>query len=501
MKLPQLRKQGSFYQLEIDGEPTILLGGQIHNSSSSSASVIESSFAKVASLNYNFVIAPISWAQFEAVEGSFDFSLLQHIIRVAEEHSLKVVLIWFGAFKNARSTYAPSWVRQDNDRFPRALNAPNQPPSNRPTLSVFSENLLSADKRAFAEVMGFLKDHDPNHTVVMVQIENEVGLLGSSRDYSPNANRAWEQSGKTDSWQEHEKFMAEHFAKYCNELAVSGKAVKNIPMFVNAWLGPQQKQVEAGQWPSGGPSSLVLDTWKQFAPDIDILSPDIYVHEAIETMEIYHREDNPLFIPESRHIVGNLFWALGNHKAIGYAAFAAEDGRPGNQLSTVYGLLNGCRGTIVKAQAADLIRAFVVTPDKELAVQNFGSIKVEATDNLAMVKRFREFAGLDLVIQDFEPESELQDLTVAIESPGDKRPSALVIQESELSYLLIGRGVNLEFSEPGFRIEVDSLEDGHFENDTWVTDKVLNGDELMNFLPLDKFACSRLRILKFPETA
>lgn len=496
MKPPVLIRSGSNFHLEIDGEPTVLLGGQVHNSSTSTVAAIESSFAKVAGLNFNFVIAPISWAQFEATEGSFDFTLLQHIIRIAKLHSLKVVLIWFGAFKNAKSTYAPSWVRADRTRFPRALTAPDAAEAKAPTLSVFSAELLESDKRAFSELVGYLEQHDANHQVVMIQIENEVGLLGASRDYSAPANLAWERSSRADTWQEHEQFMAEQFASYCNELAVAGKARKKLPMFVNAWLGPQPGQDRAGQWPSGGPSTLVLDTWKKHAPDIDMLCPDIYVHEAIETMEIYHRDDNPLFIPESRHIAGNLLWALGNHRAIGYSVFGAEDGRVGNQISRLYGLLNGCTKTIALAQAQQRVRAFLVTEDQTLSSTNFGQLTVNAVDNLALVKRFVEVAGVDLLIKSYEPESELEDLLVVIDSPGDKRPAALIIQESDSSFFLIGRGVNLEFSEPGFKVEVDSVEAGHFESETWVVDKVLNGDERMNFLPLDEFACARVEILK-----
>jgi hypothetical protein len=497
MKTPRLIQFDSHFQLEVDGEPTILLGGQVHNSSTSTVAAIESSFAKVAQLNFNFVIAPISWAQFEASEGEFDFTLVEQIIRVAKVHSLRVALIWFGAFKNAKSTYAPSWVRADRARFPRALTSDGAPEAKDPTLSVFSEELLQADKRAFTQLLAHLEQNDPDHQVVMVPIENEVGLLKASRDYSAQANLAWELRGKADSWQEHERFMAQRFATYCNDLALAGKAKKNLPMFVNAWLGPQPGQDRAGQWPSGGPSALVLDTWKEFAPDIDILCPDIYVHEAIETMEIYHRDDNPLFIPESRHIVGNLLWALGHHGAIGYSVFGAEDGRIGNQISRLYELLNGCKKKVALAQAQQRTRALLITDEKDLASAKFGDLAITAADNLALVRRFVEVAGVDLLVKSYEPDSELEDLLVVIDSPGDSRPVALVIQESETTFFMVGRGINLDFAEPGFKIEIDSVERGHFENETWVVDRVLNGDERMNFLPLEDFSWSRVEILKF----
>jgi Domain of unknown function (DUF5597)/Beta-galactosidase len=495
--LPLIARHSTGFSFEIDGKETILLGGQIHNSSSSCKESIDSSFAKVASLNYDFVISPISWKQFEPSEGKFDHSLLEYQIRSAQKHGLRLVLIWFGAFKNAKSMYAPDWVRADVQRFPRALNKPGGEPSDAPTLSVFSKNLLDADLAAFSELMKYLKAKDKNHTVLIVQIENEMGLLGSSRDYSEAAVAAWNQRGIADTWQENEKFMAEAFAKYANALATSGKKIKNLPMYVNAWLGPQHGQTEAGQWPSGGPSSLVLDTWKKFAPEVDILSPDIYELDALPVMAQYSRSDNPLFIPESRHIVGNLFWALGHHKAIGYAMFAAEDGRVGNQMSSAYAILREAKHTIASAQKSGTIRALLMQEPTAEPIVKFGSLTVEPKDTLAGLKRFVEVAGVDLLIKDVKLPSELEDLPVTIESPADTRPSGIVMQLNESEYYLIGKGINLSFSEPGYRIEIDDVEEGRFENDKWIPMRNLNGDERLNFVPLHEIGCAKIRIQKF----
>lgn len=492
-----VKKDGTF-RLLVNGKPMLLLGGQIRNSSSSSVESINSCFAKASALNYNFVISPVSWKQFEAEEGKFDYTLLAHQIQVAEKHSLKLVLIWFGAFKNAKSSYAPKWVRSDLKRFPRALNQKNGQPSNSPTLSVFSQNLLDADKAAFCKLMNFLKTKDKRNTVVMVQVENEMGLLGSSRDFSDAAELAWQRAGLPDDWQHHEKFMAEAFAKYANEIARAGKNIKDIPMYVNAWLGPQTGQTEAGQWPSGGPSSLVLDEWKRHAPDIDLLAPDIYELSALEVMAQYHRPDNPLFIPESRHVLGNLFWALGNHHSIGYSMFGAEDSRIDNQLAKAFKVLNQAQQVITHAQGSGSIRAILMREPYAAGEILFGKLKVEPKDTLAGLKRFVEVAGVDLIVQDMAVTSELEDLPVFIESPVDTRPTGLVIQKSETEFYLIGRGVNLEFSEPGYRIEIDDVEEGRFENDAWVPMRNLNGDERLTFVPLFEVGCAKVTILKIP---
>ena len=144
------------------------------------------------------MIGAASWAQVEPVEGSFDFSTVDAQVEAARARGLRLVLIWFGAFKNAASTYAPGWVRRDVGRFPRAVATgtdtalftyPGAMP--KPVLSVFSADLLDADRRAFVRFMEHLARPIPEHIVVMVQVENEVGLLRDSRDRSPAAEAAW----------------------------------------------------------------------------------------------------------------------------------------------------------------------------------------------------------------------------------------------------------------------------------------------------------------------
>jgi hypothetical protein len=516
MTNPKLSKTGHGFVLEIDGVQQILLGGQIHNSSSSDKKYIEKTFSKAAALNYNFLISPVSWQQFEPEEGNFDFSLLDHQLEVARAHRLRLVLIWFGSFKNAASTYTPTWVRSDTKKFPRALKNPDSKPTGTPTLSVFSKSLLEADKSAFQVLMAHLAEHDRQNTVVMVQVENEVGILGASRDYSLGANEAWSTQvpieiekhfGKSgtwaevvgDQWQGHEVFMAWGFASFLNEIARAGKQIKDIPMYANAWLGPQEGQTEAGHWPSGGPSENVIDVWRLIAPALDFVSPDIYIRDALPVMETYSRADNALFIPESRHIAGNLFAALGNYGAIGYSMFGAEEGRIGNLMSESFGVLREATGIISNAQSTNTIRAVVLETDEPSALVEFDEVTVKAKNSLAGMKRFVEVAGVDLAIQDWAEQSELDDSPVFIPSNTDQRPFALIIREAVDRFLLIGKGINVDFEIPGFRVEIDIVEEGAFKNNEWISARNLNGDERLNFLPLRKISCARVSILRFPE--
>jgi len=287
-------------QLVVDGRAALLLGGQLHNSVPSSSRHNESAVARVADMHARLVIGSASWAQVEPEEGSFDFSTVDAQLDHARAHGLRMALIWFGAFKNAGSTFAPGWVRSDPQRFPRAVIEKKGDiawtyagQTAKPVLSVFSPELRDADRRAFCSMMQHLADHDADHTIVMVQVQNEVGLLGDSRDRCPLALAAWddlvptplvERLGMTaGSWEAvfgtgpeaDEMFMAWAFADYCNDLARAAKAIKPLPMYVNAWQGPQPGQPLPGDYPSGGPTVNVLDVWKVAAPSLDLLAPDI----------------------------------------------------------------------------------------------------------------------------------------------------------------------------------------------------------------------------------
>lgn len=532
VRMSRVRVTQSAYgsEIEVDGSPVLLLGGQFHNSSMSSTSHIHKYFAKVTELGYNFAIGSASWMLVEPVEGQFDFSLVQEQLTVARQHGLRLALIWFGAFKNAASTYAPTWVRADQKRFPRALWAGASDTNATPVLTAFSESLLEADKRAFTELMSFLAKEDQHNTVILVQVENEVGLLGDSIDRCPEAQAIWRshvpesvltalkdealdsnvidlwkvqgsrQSGSWEevfgtSWQSHEIFMAWQFASYCNELAIAGKTLHDVPMYANAWLGPQTGQTQAGQWPSGGPSENVISIWRAFARALDFVSPDIYVPDAVPEMRTYARKDNPLFIPESRHNAGNLFASI-QIGALGYSVFGAEDGRVGNQLSAAYSLLIGMEQTLIRARREGRIQFALLSRDELKCDLEFGNLSISCSNSLLKLRKFVEVAGVDLHIQDPEAPSELENLTVSIPSPFDLRAFALVVQESESQYLMVGKGINPSFSVDGKAVEIDSMVEGRFKSDKWIPGRNLNGDERLNPLPLNELSAVRINLLK-----
>lgn len=527
--LPRLDRTDHGFRLMVDGRPALLFGGQVHNSTPTSVD-LPAVLERVRELNATTVIASASWSLVEPEEGRFDFSSVDYLLNASRAAGLRVVLIWFGAFKNAGSSYAPGWVRADPVRFPRAVarggrkevfTHPNA--TAKPVLSVFSEALRSADRAAFVALMAHLRRADPQHTVVMVQVENEVGLLRDSRDRSPMADAAWHESvpstllqhlrthptspsSVSDSgweregtwsevfgngWEAEEIFMAWHFASYAECLAAAGKAVKRLPMYANAWLGPQPGQPQPGDYPSGGPSSRVLDVWKAAAPSIDFLSPDVYVDDARSAIAPYCRPDNALFVPESRVATGSLFWALGLG-AIGFSAFGIDDIRPGSRLATVYALLGGMTDRLTAAQAEGRIRGILLN-DGEQQELVLDDVRILAQGARALLQEMLLDAGVQAPPPAVDGPSETDH---GVPAPADTRAFGLVIPEGEDAFLVIGQNLALDFRSPGVTIEIDSVESGYFDDDVWVRTRVINGDERLTIVPVDEVGVARIRILR-----
>ena len=170
-----MRKQGTATQLIVDGKPFLMLAGELRNSSATSLDYMKRVWPRlVAQTKLNTILAGVSWNQIEPQEGKFDFTVLDGVIQGAREHNLRLVLLWFGSWKNSLSSYAPDWVKRDFERFPRAQFEGGVSIEE---LSTLSEANRDADARAFAALMRHVKAVDGRqHTVIMIQVENEVGM-------------------------------------------------------------------------------------------------------------------------------------------------------------------------------------------------------------------------------------------------------------------------------------------------------------------------------------
>ena len=237
------------------------------------------------------------------------------------------------------------WVKTDTRRFPRMESKPRpdlQSPLSgffasmmpAPNLTPLGQESAAADARAFRRLMQHIREVDPQHTVIMMQVENEAGLLGDSRDRSPLAETAWSKPVPAEliaylvknkskllpemqevwgaggyktsgTWPEvfgtsnfaDEVFMSWYIGRYVGKVIDEGKKELALPMYVNAWLGPQPGMDQPGQYPSGGPVARVMDIWRAAAPRVDLLAPDIYVKDFKGVCAEYARAGNPSSSP------------------------------------------------------------------------------------------------------------------------------------------------------------------------------------------------------------
>ena len=358
---PHLEHRGnSSARIVANGKPMLMIGGELGNSSASTPEDVRRTFSHLHKMGLNTVLVPISWELIEPQEGTFDMSMLGVILTEARRNELKVVLLWFGAWKNSMSCYAPEWFKRDVKRFPRAHTPEGKPVEEASSLS---KNVLEADKRAFCRIMAYLRDHDAHEqTVIMVQVENEIGMIEVPRDYSADATRMYQSAVPrqlTDYLKSHQKslhpylkaklqpqakananwpqlfgddiyteeiFQTWTYATYVEQIAKSGREIYDLPMYVNVALNSRNRQ--PGQYPSGGPLAHLIDLWHCGAPSIDVLGVDIYDKGIRSWLSKYHLPNNPLFVPEIRLEDKDAMYALyafGHHGAMGFCPFSIED--------------------------------------------------------------------------------------------------------------------------------------------------------------------------------
>jgi len=167
---PRLVKKDGRYDLMVDGQPFLILGAQINNSSAWPA-VLPQVWPAIEAIHANTVEAPVYWEQLESQPGRFDFSVVDELVKQARSHRVYLVLLWFGTWKNGRMHYVPEWIKTDPAQYPRVMNDRGEPLD---VLSPHADANLEADKKAFAALMQHLKQIDgEQHTVLLVQVENE----------------------------------------------------------------------------------------------------------------------------------------------------------------------------------------------------------------------------------------------------------------------------------------------------------------------------------------
>ncbi|GJI91537.1 GH35 family beta-galactosidase [Duganella hordei] len=520
--IPHLRKQGTATQLIVDGQPLLMLGGELHNSSASSLAYLDKLWPALKTAELNTVIAPVEWDQIEPVEGRFDFTVLDGMLKQARAHQMHVVLLWFGAWKNSMSTYVPAWVKHDQQRFPRARSRAGVPQD---LLSPFDARTLAADTAAYRAMLAHLKQADPQHTVVMVQVENEIGMLPDVRDYSPQAEAAfagpvpaaltaylaahqdslhpalralWAEHGKRtagrwtevfgDSIAAQEIFQAWYYAAFVDSMTAAGKAAYALPAYVNVALNRPGKK--PGEYPSAGPLPHLFDIWKAGAPAVDLIAIDTYFPNFADWARLFKRPDNPLFIPEANYAGrpnngANAFFMMGELDAFGFSPFGIEDIKDGKteSLPQAYRVLRQLTPLINQYQGSGNMRGFKA-PVSYDGVVDLLPVKTTMGGYALEVSFVNQWGKTD---------------SAEAETRG-----GLVIRLADDEFLVAGKGMTVTFSNAngdGSVAGIEKLTEGGYDNGVWKEGRWLNGDESHQGrhvrLPADDFSMQRVKLYRY----
>ena len=486
---PKIVEHNGRHALLVDGAPFLVLGAQINNSSSWPA-VLPQVWPALESMHANTAEAPVYWEQLEPQPGRFDFSTVDALVQGSREHHLHLVILWFGTWKNGNMHYVPEWIKTDPRKYARMINAAGEPID---VLSANSTVNRDADKAAFTALMRHLKEIDAtDHTVLMIQVENESGGIGSPRDFSPASNREFAGEVPGDllkamhksrgTWRDvfagraDETFQAYHQSRYINEIAVAGKREFDIPLYCNVWLSYPAAELPERQipnpgigYPSGGPVQDMIGLWKVFAPAIDVIGPDIYSDDPgfyKEIVNTYHRPDNALWIPETGNddsFAKFFFYALGQG-AIGFSPFGID------RTNWTY---SGTEGPKLHSENFALIEPM----DREIAKLNFeGKLKTAIEDPGGATQEL-DFGPWQASVSFGFPQQDGR------RAPGtsDHHGRALVAQLGPDEFLVTGVDARVSFHVPGrlpgLRMQILRAEEGAYENGTWHMTRLWNGDQ------------------------
>lgn len=486
---PQVIRKDGRYALMVDGKPYFILGGQIHNSSAWPSQLPEV-WQSLEALHANTIEAPVYWEQFEPQPGHFDFTNVDQVVDGARAHHLHLILLWFGTWKNGNMHYVPGWVKTDSRRFPRVIRPDGEPID---VLSPLSRNTLEADKAAFVALMRHLKEIDgEQHTVLMMQVENESGNIGSVRDNSEVANREFAGQVPADllaaadktsgTWSQvfggeaDEIFQMYHQAKYINEIAAAGKAEFSIPCYINVWIDypaaelPQRQLDTPGiGYPSGGAVQKLVGLWRKLAPALDAIGPDIYTSDSgfyREVIKAYNRPDNPLWIPETgrEEPFGKFFYYALGAGAIGFSPFGVD--HPDQPVDTELPWKWHVRNF-----------SLIAPMDREIAQLSFDGKLKTAVEEPGQASEELNFGEWQATVAFGFPQLDGR------RAPGtqDAHGAAIVAQLGPDQFLVTGIDASVTFhlagKSPWMQSEILTAEEGKFDNGQWKTERLLNGDE------------------------
>ncbi len=490
-EIPRIIAKDGRYSFLVEGNPYFILGGQVHNSSAW-PELMPQIWSAVEQLHLNTLEVPIYWEQIESQKDKFDFSIIDTLLNQSRVHKIHLILLWFATWKNGSNHYMPEWMKRDAGIYPNIVDK-NGKPVDSPSPNIIAT--MDADKSAFASVMRYLKKVDAQHTVIMMQVENESGSWGSVRDYSQTSQKLFEGPVPPDllkpellkslnvpviaggSWQKvfgeraDEYFQAWSVARFVGQVAAVGKAEYSLPMYANAALRDPFSNPMATTYESGGPTDNVIPIWKIAAPALDLVAPDIYLsgsEKILKVIELYNRTDNVLFVPEisSGAEYAKYLYEIIAHGGIGFSPFGID----ANGMSVPE--------TEITKRLAPFAQEYIVvgTMMRELAKWAFeGKIKA--------VVEHEDHADQSIELGSWQANVSF--------GAGDRNVSAIpnvqsngkimIVQLGENKFILIGTLCRITFHPSGKNSgkawQFLKVEEGSFDNGQFKTLRILNGDE------------------------
>ena len=510
--LPRIVTENGKHELLVDDAPFLILGGQANNSSNYPA-MLPKVWPTIKAIHANTLEIPVAWEQIEPVEGKFDFTWVDTLIAQARANGVRLDLLWFGTWKNTSGSYQPEWVKSDPKRFPHMMTREGK---SHYVATPLGRNTLEADKRAFVALMHHVAEIDPDHTVILVQVENEVGSYNNPRDFSPEANRLFAASipaelarkiGKSGTWSQvfdrkaDSAFNAWYTASYIDQIAAAGQAELNLPMYVNVVTSdPSDPKAGEGGGASGGADWPVLDVWKAAAPHIAMAAPDLYDRDFKTykgKLDKMSRPDNPLFVPETGNDLpfARYLWLALGKGAIGWSAFGMD--------TTYYNFPLGAKDldpetldafaskfALMAPIASDWARLAFEHPTTGFAKPDDGSDQSSVMGRWKITAQYGLWAFGDptWTFMKFPP------------NPNKDKPigGAAVIQLGPDEFLVAGSHVRLNFglagSDSNQKSQLMDVEEGTFQNGRWVMARRWNGDQTDYGLNLDQPTLLKVRL-------
>jgi beta-galactosidase GanA len=434
----------------------------------------------------------------EPQKGHFDFAVVDSILQQAREHKTHLVLLWFGTWKNGKMHYAPEWVKSDTTAYPRMKTKDGR------AIDVLTPNApanLAADRDAFVALMRHLRETDSQHTVIMMQVENESGSLGTVRDFGAAAQKEFDAEVPAEllrglnksgagNWTQvfgddaDETFAAWSVARYIGQIAAAGKKELALPMYANNWLKSPRaypvSTVPGEDYPSGGPTINMIAVWKIAAPSLDLIAPDIYVPNSERyrmVMQEFHRPDNPLLIPESLGFepfpgasgyARYLYYALGEG-AIGFANFGLDRVHVDGPMSAE---------TASQVEGFRLLGSF----DRELAALAFAGKVKTAVEEPGISQKEIDLGSWRAIVS-FPPSYDppAAPVSATSDTTGLKSGRVMVASLGKDEFLVAGIDCRVQFAPPvhagGKQMQLLRVEEGRYDGATWVPSRLWNGDE------------------------